>query len=343
MEIEYKMEENNKEVLNAIKEGNARFNSKKKEENLKAVPEKFAGNYSKAMDYEDDCRYDKARDICKWILNDEEGKDIEAVKIMLARVYPKVLETDIQDSNRKYQEDVSEYFEFLDNITMNDLMQEYIVETLARFCNLMDNEWYCPLFNEFVKTIDSKGYLSEEYRDVLDSAYASYESTEYFEDGHLGIIMKNVLKSGYERRYVVDSIKSEDKKRKMEIEINTSFYNLCQYLNEHSEETEYIKEEYPYSYKTIEDDIKLIKEDKSRYEEDILTQLEKYTAKDIDREALREAMYKAYEYMINSRPKPTVVHSGKTTYYRDGRKVGRNDLCPCGSGKKYKQCCGKDI
>jgi preprotein translocase subunit SecA len=23
-------------------------------------------------------------------------------------------------------------------------------------------------------------------------------------------------------------------------------------------------------------------------------------------------------------------------------KVGRNDLCPCGSGKKYKKCCGKD-
>jgi len=25
----------------------------------------------------------------------------------------------------------------------------------------------------------------------------------------------------------------------------------------------------------------------------------------------------------------------------DGKKVGRNDLCPCGSGKKYKKCCGK--
>ncbi|MBQ2004967.1 MAG: SEC-C domain-containing protein, partial [Peptococcaceae bacterium] len=22
-------------------------------------------------------------------------------------------------------------------------------------------------------------------------------------------------------------------------------------------------------------------------------------------------------------------------------KVGRNDPCPCGSGKKYKHCCGK--
>ncbi|MBC8378703.1 MAG: SEC-C domain-containing protein [Planctomycetes bacterium] len=24
-------------------------------------------------------------------------------------------------------------------------------------------------------------------------------------------------------------------------------------------------------------------------------------------------------------------------------KVGRNDPCPCGSGKKYKKCCGKNI
>ena len=26
----------------------------------------------------------------------------------------------------------------------------------------------------------------------------------------------------------------------------------------------------------------------------------------------------------------------------DGPKIGRNDPCPCGSGKKYKQCCGRD-
>ncbi len=30
-----------------------------------------------------------------------------------------------------------------------------------------------------------------------------------------------------------------------------------------------------------------------------------------------------------------------TPYVRDGRKVGRNEPCPCGSGKKYKQCHGK--
>ncbi|MBQ2470830.1 MAG: SEC-C domain-containing protein, partial [Ruminococcus sp.] len=27
---------------------------------------------------------------------------------------------------------------------------------------------------------------------------------------------------------------------------------------------------------------------------------------------------------------------------RKGKKVGRNDPCPCGSGKKYKKCCGRN-
>ena len=30
------------------------------------------------------------------------------------------------------------------------------------------------------------------------------------------------------------------------------------------------------------------------------------------------------------------------TVRRTAPKVGRNDPCPCGSGKKYKQCCGKN-
>ena len=28
-------------------------------------------------------------------------------------------------------------------------------------------------------------------------------------------------------------------------------------------------------------------------------------------------------------------------FTRQSKKVGRNDLCPCGSKKKYKKCCGK--
>lgn len=37
---------------------------------------------------------------------------------------------------------------------------------------------------------------------------------------------------------------------------------------------------------------------------------------------------------------PSVVDS--TPYQRETPKVGRNAPCPCGSGKKYKRCCGAD-
>lgn len=33
---------------------------------------------------------------------------------------------------------------------------------------------------------------------------------------------------------------------------------------------------------------------------------------------------------------------GGHTLRREGPKVGRNDPCPCGSGKKYKKCCGAE-
>ncbi|NIO04241.1 MAG: preprotein translocase subunit SecA [Proteobacteria bacterium] len=31
------------------------------------------------------------------------------------------------------------------------------------------------------------------------------------------------------------------------------------------------------------------------------------------------------------------------TVRREGRKIGRNEPCPCGSGKKYKKCCGRNV
>lgn len=35
------------------------------------------------------------------------------------------------------------------------------------------------------------------------------------------------------------------------------------------------------------------------------------------------------------------VFEKQKPYVRPGKKIGRNDPCPCGSGKKYKNCCGR--
>ena len=34
------------------------------------------------------------------------------------------------------------------------------------------------------------------------------------------------------------------------------------------------------------------------------------------------------------------IYTGEP-YVREEPKIGRNDPCPCGSGKKYKKCCGR--
>ena len=36
-----------------------------------------------------------------------------------------------------------------------------------------------------------------------------------------------------------------------------------------------------------------------------------------------------------------VEAAASATVKRQGEKIGRNDPCPCGSGKKYKKCCGQ--
>ena len=35
------------------------------------------------------------------------------------------------------------------------------------------------------------------------------------------------------------------------------------------------------------------------------------------------------------------VHTGGNKTVKSFGKVGRNASCPCGSGKKYKKCCGR--
>lgn len=58
-----------------------------------------------------------------------------------------------------------------------------------------------------------------------------------------------------------------------------------------------------------------------------------------------QIMRRGPEEMPKKRKKPMQLSHGDdggtpTTVRRKGKKIGRNDPCPCGSGKKYKKCCG---
>ena len=60
----------------------------------------------------------------------------------------------------------------------------------------------------------------------------------------------------------------------------------------------------------------------------------------------RQAMFRALGLAADLSPEPVgsppaAKLPGPAEAARVGRSVGRNDPCPCGSGKKYKKCCGR--
>jgi uncharacterized protein len=50
-----------------------------------------------------------------------------------------------------------------------------------------------------------------------------------------------------------------------------------------------------------------------------------------------------YRYFEEQRSSRTRSQIDPSTFRRTMPKIGRNDPCPCGSGKKFKQCCGKIV
>jgi uncharacterized protein YecA (UPF0149 family) len=71
---------------------------------------------------------------------------------------------------------------------------------------------------------------------------------------------------------------------------------------------------------------------------------------DIDYEKLYFSMHKAkakwlynlseWDNILDTDTRSRITAEYKSTIIAKSDKVGRNDPCPCGRGKKYKACCG---
>ena len=99
---------------------------------------------------------------------------------------------------------------------------------------------------------------------------------------------------------------------------------------------ELIQREYPEYYDKIKDFVHRLENEKG------ILHLKESLKKDYDR--LNQYYEGGYYYELYPHEKGGVSQVFITdgmgdTYVRAGKKIGRNDPCPCGSGKKYKQCC----
>lgn len=76
----------------------------------------------------------------------------------------------------------------------------------------------------------------------------------------------------------------------------------------------------------------VLKEETEKAGEAWLTPGEEARLLEQKKETLQWTVQAVYNFWLARR--------GGATVRREEPKIGRNDLCPCGSGKKYKQCCG---
>ena len=78
----------------------------------------------------------------------------------------------------------------------------------------------------------------------------------------------------------------------------------------------------------------------SRFSEEVCTKLMLVRpVSELDVERLERRRRIEQERMVVSRGESEEQKKQPVT--RRERKIGRNELCPCGSGKKYKKCCGR--
>lgn len=324
-----------------IKEYNEKFNEKRISENIADMPSEARDIAMQAFKAENANDLYKAKDLAKKAIEVAGGENTEPVRILLARIYPKILVNDIEEATKNYKTDVAEYIEFLDSINMNDIMQQYLVDTLIRLCALLENDWYRPLFKEFVDIINEKNYLTEsDYENTIKSAYASLESLEYFSDTKVSYIVRGFLKISYEKLYSMEEDNDTQNEGDLINELTNKWF-ICKALDDKKEEFEHIMNNYPHSYNMISDTIDEMQSNKENYSDNLVDELLKYAREGTTKDDLIRILNNSYEKINNPVNKKVVVHTGRGVYTRSATKVGRNEPCPCGSGKKYKNCCGK--
>ena len=59
-------------------------------------------------------------------------------------------------------------------------------------------------------------------------------------------------------------------------------------------------------------------------------------------DALEKEFHRKKQRELEAATRAGAGEASQPTQRRTGEKVGRNDPCPCGSGKKYKKCHGAE-
>lgn len=308
----------------------------------------FYTTYANALAQLD--KYKKAREVYDVVVRQFEN-GYNPGSQLLDGVFQQVIELDMIADIDTLDEDIEEYQEFLSGLEGNKREQDNAARNLPVFACYNSNAKYRKVFLGLLNFLTDKKFFTDRVNiRILNSGYVSVESYLIQGDDKISDFMKDLLMTAssvgtkedreideelWQTPYEKDNLKS--------MERECALRKYCCHLRTPRifDEFTYIENTYPYTYEYVKDFVSELQTNvdaaKEKYLEEAL-RLDEFDG------LTKEQNRKLYDrfYKENYEGGKMVWDSTQNdTYRRTGAKVGRNDPCPCGSGKKYKKCCGK--
>lgn len=233
--------------------------------------------------------------------------------------------------------DIAETIKVIRDDVLNQVISEYIAPgSLAEMWSVSGLE--DRLRADFDLNLPLQEWLDNDdrlFEELLRERIIEAASTAYAEKE--AVVGEQVLRN-FEKAVMLQSLDTHWKEHLAAMDHLRQGIHLRGYAQRNPKQ-EYKREAYDLFMDMLEelkvDVISVLSKVKVRAEEDV------EAVEEQRRKA--EAMPREYKHeAADSSPSPASFAEGAgQPVVRDGQKIGRNDPCPCGSGKKYKHCHGK--
>ncbi|MCC5878630.1 MAG: preprotein translocase subunit SecA [Idiomarina sp.] len=238
--------------------------------------------------------------------------------------------------------DVAETVERIREDVLNDVINEYIPPgSLDEMWNIkgLEDRLRADFDLQFPiqQWLDEDSKLFEETlrERIVEEAAKAYKEKE-------GRVGEKVLRQ-FEKAVMLQSLDQHWKEHLAAMDHLRQGIHLRGYAQKNPKQ-EYKREAYALFMDMLEalkvDVIGILSKVQVRAEEDVEAVEEQRRRAEAGKRSFQHDSAPASGADDEGRPLPVGAPTGQPQV-RDGEKVGRNDPCPCGSGKKYKQCHGK--
>lgn len=191
-----------------------------------------------------------------------------------------------------------------------------------------------PMLDKVCETLEDI-YISDEARESLKRFRRYFSSIDVLEDDRFSQSIK--LSWSYYNDFEDMDCWDEDEKRHIQ-KYGELDCQLCMLADMPGilKEFELLKEVSPDYYSKLSGFIRILEESSN------LDYLKHKLLKEYRR--MSEYMSGGQYFRLHPEEKQSgsALWEEEVPYVRQEKKIGRNDPCPCGSGKKYKKCCGKN-